>query len=152
MRKRVIGAETAGDQTWLDLEQVAEVEITSEDPDHPIERALQAGEGPWRASTPGEQVIRFLFPEPVDLRSIDLRIDEDGEPRTQEFVLRWSNDRGHAYQEIVRQQYTFSPPGTTREVEQYAVDLHGVTALELRILPQVSGGAARASLSRIRLA
>jgi hypothetical protein len=152
MRKRVIGEHSPGERTWLDLERLAEVEITSEDPAHPIEFALKGDGRCWCASAPGEQVIRLLFSEPVTLRSIDLQFDEEGAARTQEFVLRWSPDRGRSYREIVRQQYTFSPPGTTREVEHYAVDLKGVTAFELRLTPDVAGGAARASLSSLRLA
>ena len=77
---------------------------------------------------------------------------EDERERTQEFVLRWSPDGGQTYQEIVRQQYNFSPPGSAREVEDYAVDLKEVTALELKIVPDISGGSARASLAQLRLA
>src|SRR5262249_774488 len=47
---------------------------------------------------------------------------------------------------------TFSPPGTTREIEEYAAGLDGVTPLELRIVPDISGGNARASLERMQLA
>jgi hypothetical protein len=72
--------------------------------------------------------------------------------RTQQFVLRWSSNGGRSYREIVRQQYNFSPPGTTREREDYAVDLDGVTTLELNIVPDISGGPARASLAQLRLA
>jgi hypothetical protein len=63
---------------------------------------------------------------------------EDQQARTQEFVLRWSPNGGQSYREIVRQQYNFSPPGMTREFEDYAVDLTGVTALELKIVPDIS--------------
>jgi t-SNARE complex subunit (syntaxin) len=66
-------------------------------------------------------------------------------------VLRWSKDGGRSYREILRQQYTFNPPGATREVENYIVDLDGVTALELTIVPDISGGDARASLISLRL-
>jgi hypothetical protein len=52
----------------------------------------------------------------------------------------------------VRQQYNFSPAGATRESEDYEVALDGVTALELVITPDVSGGPARASLEWLRLA
>jgi hypothetical protein len=52
----------------------------------------------------------------------------------------------------VRQQYNFSPPGVTHEFEDYAVDLVGVAALELRIVPDISGGEARASLAQLRIA
>jgi len=88
----------------------------------------------------------------VRLRSIEVRFDEPVVTRTQEFVLRWSPDRGRSYHDIVRQQYTFSPPGTTREAEQYAVDINGLTTLELRVIPDIGGAPARASLSRLRLA
>ena len=40
----------------------------------------------------------------------------------------------------------------TREVEDYVVNLHGVTVLELRIVPDISRGDARASLTLLRLA
>ena len=51
----------------------------------------------------------------------------------------------------MRQQYNFSPPGAAREVEDYNIDLDGVTALELRIVPDISGGSARASLAQLRV-
>jgi hypothetical protein len=66
--------------------------------------------------------------------------------------LRWSPDRGQTYREILRQQYNFSPPGVTREVEDYNIDLDGVTVLELKIVPDMSGGGARASLAQLRVA
>ena len=66
-------------------------------------------------------------------------------------MLRWSADDGRTYQEIVRQQYTFGPPGTAREIEEYAVDADGVTALELRIVPDIDGGDSR-SLERMQFA
>lgn len=152
MRKRMIGQDPPREEGCLDLENVAQVEISSEDPDHPIELALIAAGRGWRASTPGEQVIRLLFDDPARLRSIALRFDEHATARTQEFVLRWSPDRGRSYREIVRQRYNFSPPGTTCETEQYTVDIEGATVLELRVVPDVAGGAALASLSRLRLA
>jgi hypothetical protein len=78
---------------------------------------------------------------------------EDSENiRTQEFVLRWSPDSGHTFREIVRQQWNFSPPDSIWETEDYAVELSGVTVLELIIVPDKSGGAARASLASLRLA
>jgi hypothetical protein len=152
MRKRLIGDESSGsDERWIDLESLAEVAMTSEDAGHPIESAL-SGAGPgWRASSHGEQVIRLLFDEPVRVSRIRVGFEENM-ARTQEFVLRWSPDRGRSYREIVRQQYTFSPPNTTREVEDYVVDLEELTLLELRIIPEIQGGTARASLKQLRLA
>jgi hypothetical protein len=81
-----------------------------------------------------------------------LVFEETENQRTQEFVLRWSPDHGHSFREIVRQQWNFSPPGTIRETEDYTVNLSDVTVLELRILPDQSGGTARASLASLRLA
>jgi hypothetical protein len=66
-------------------------------------------------------------------------------------VLRWSSDGGQSYREIVRQQYNFSPPGTTSEYEDYTVELDGLTALELSIVPDISGVPACASLAQLRL-
>jgi hypothetical protein len=63
-----------------------------------------------------------------------------------------SPDHGRSFQEIVRQQWNFSPPETARETEDYAVELSEVTVLELRIVPDQSGGTARASLASLRLA
>jgi hypothetical protein len=157
MRKYIIGngprGVSATEQDWLDLELLAQVEITSEDTDYPIESALIPGTGPgWQAGQPGEQTIRLLFDEPLKVRRIHLVFHEDKQERTQEFVLRWSPDGGQSYREILRQQYNFSPPGVTREVEDYTIDLDGVTALELKIVPDISRGSARASLAELRLA
>ena len=138
---------------WLDLEPLAQVEVTSEEVNHPIESALMPGRGAgWRAARPGEQIIRLLFDKPLKIRRIHLLFCEDQQERTHEFVLRWSPDRGQSYRDIVRQQYNFSPLGATREMEDYRLDLDGVTALELRILPDIRGGGACGSLAELFLA
>jgi hypothetical protein len=156
VRKRIINrdsqnaAQEAAD--WLNLESLAQVEVTSEEEGHPVEGALLAGGGPaWAAARPGAQVIRLLFDAPQKLGRIRLVFLEEERARTQEFVLRWSADGGHTYRDVVRQQFTFSPPVTARETEDYRVDLGGVTALELEIIPDI-GGDARASLAQLRLA
>ena len=158
MRKRIISptvrSQPSG-QEWLDLEKVAELEISSEDPAYPIESALLesgAQQPGWRASEPGEQVVRLRFDPPQRIRRIYLTFEEAEHERTQEFVLGWSADGGLSSHEILRQQFSFSPPSTTLEVEDYLVDLEGVTALELRIVPDISGGERLASLARLRLA
>jgi hypothetical protein len=157
MRKRLIGhglrEVAAVEPDWLNLEHLAQVEITSEDADYPIESALIPGMGSgWRAAQPGEQTIRLLFDAPLRLTRIHLVFHEAERERTQEFVLRWSSDGGQSYREIVRQQYNFSPPEAPREVQDYDVDLDGVTALELKIVPDISRGSARASLAQLRVA
>jgi hypothetical protein len=140
-------------QSWLDLERLIRVEISSEDAAYPVESALIPGRGPgWRAGQPGEQRLRIILDHPLRLGRIHLRFDEREQARTQEFELRWlAAGQGHS-REIVRQLYTFSPPGTSEEVEDYQVELEQVTALELKIVPDIRGGTARASLAQICLA
>ncbi len=157
MRKRIIPSPQKdtpppGDD-WLDIDRLAEVEITSEDAAHPIESALLPGRSSgWRAAKPGEQTIRLLFAHPPRLHRIVLEFVEPVTERTQEFVLRWSQDGGQSFREIIRQQWNFSPQGATRETEDHRVDLSGVTVLELSIIPDISGKDAPASLAQLRLA
>lgn len=156
MRKTVVARdiqEAPPDARWLDLETLAQAELTSEESSRPIESALKPGQGPgWRASEPGPQTVRLVFDEPLRVRRVHLVFQEDERQRVQEFLLRWSSDRGRTYREIVRQQYTFSPPDTPREREDYEVDLPGLTELELNIIPDIGGGPARASIAELRLA
>lgn len=136
--------------SWLDLESLAQVRLTSEDPQYPIEAALETevGEG-WRAAAPGAQSIWLDFRIPQAIEQIYLRF-EIGEPRTQEFLLEWSSDNGSSYREIVRQQFNFSG-SSPREEETYSASLIGVTNLKLTIIPDVRGGDARASLRSMKI-
>jgi hypothetical protein len=135
------------------LSSVATVEVTSETKDHPVESALLLSETRgWRAARPGTQIIRLLFDHPLKVKRILLVFEETENTRTQEFVLRWSSDLGRSFREIVRQQWNFSPPATVQEVENYSVDLSDLTVMELEIVPDKSGGEARASLASLRLA
>ena len=157
MRKRIIAAvqqETASpNQEWLNVEGLAEVEITSEDGAHPIESALLPGRAPgWRAAAPGKQTIRLLFAHPQRLQRIWLNFEESLTERTQEYVLRWSPDGGQSFRDIVRQQWNFSSQGATSETEDHHVELPAVTVLELSIIPDIGGGDAFASLAQLRLA
>jgi len=157
MIKRIIGQDMqhipATNQDWMNLDVLVQVEVTSEDPTHPIESSLLPGnDAGWRAAERGPQTVRLLFNQPQRIKRIQLKFHEDEFERTQQFVLRWSSNGGASYLEIVRQQYNFSPPGTTSECEDYHVDIVGVTALELNIIPDLSGGAARASLAQLKLA
>lgn len=161
MRKSLIGREpsptvaasAAAAGSFLDLERLARVELTSEDPDHPIESAFLPGAGTgWRAAGPGRQTIRLVFDEPQRIRRVRLEFDEGARERTQEFSLSWTSENGVTDRPLVRQQYTFSPGGATREVEDYGFDLVGVTAIDLEIVPDVGGGDTRASLVSLRVA
>ena len=155
MRKKVIGrtpeATPPGDQGWLNLEELAEVEVTSEEPEHPVEAALIPGtESGWRAALSGQQVIRLIFDKPQQIQRIWLRFVEKEVERTQEIVLRWSSD-GKSFQEIIRQQWNFIPNSSVQEIEDFHVSLSGVALLELSIVPDKSRGDARASLADFRL-
>jgi hypothetical protein len=135
------------------LERLAHVVVTSEQEAYPIEAALVPDDGSgWVAAQPGEQTIRLVFDEPQRIRRIHLLFHETEQERTQEFSLRWLRSGDQAYREIVRQQYSFSPPNTTQETEDYAVDLDAATVLELTIVPDLSGRDARATLTQLRVA
>jgi len=155
MRKRTItspGTDTAPAADWLDLETIAIAEVSSEDPHQPVEGALLLDDARgWRAAGPGEQILRLRFDLPQSIRRIWLKIDEPERERAQEFVLRWSPD-GIGYHEVLRQQWHFSPGGSTVEVEDYEVALTAVAVLELSIQPDRNGGDARAGLTALRLA
>jgi hypothetical protein len=92
----------------------------------------------------------LVFDEPQELKRISLIFEEREIVRTQEFTLRASTSPGRPFREIVRQQWNFSPPTSTREIEEYCVELSDITALELTIVPDISGGTARASLKSLR--
>ena len=156
MRKRISPPlredRAPADHGWLDLEALAQVEVTSEDGEHPIEDAfLPQATTEWRAKGAGEQTIRVLFDKPQRLRRIRLVFREINEARTQEFVLRWSPEESGPSRDIVRQQYNFSPAGATEEIEEYRVELEDLAVLELTIIPNLNGGGF-ASLAQFQLA
>ena len=140
MRKTLIDQKMPNDpsapqDTWLDIDSLATVQITSEDPQFPIDNALKtdATTG-WRASTKGPQFIRLNFDSPTAIRRIHLHFVEREAERSQEIAI-YTASSGGDLRETVRQQFTFSPGGSTEEVEDYTVNLSAITTLELRIDP-----------------
>jgi hypothetical protein len=114
------------DKGWLNLDGAAVVEVTSEDKECPVEAALISGEmRGWRAADSGAQTIRLVFDESQALKRIALVFEETEIERTQEFVLRWSGDYGGSFQEIVRQQWNFSPPNSIRESRNIKLTCQG---------------------------
>ena len=153
LRKRTLPPQSIADQPgWLSIEAIAEVAVSSEDPDWPIDGALipNSSRG-WRAADPGAQTLRISFDTPQVLRLIHVDFEESERERVQEFVLRYSSDGGLTFRPLIRQQFSFSPTGATRETENYAVDLTGVTDLDLQVVPDVSGRPVVATLGAIRL-
>ncbi|MBS4051379.1 MAG: carbohydrate-binding protein [Methylomonas sp.] len=156
MEKRVSGdiqaATTAKAENWLDLDTLASVEVSSENPDRPIEAALLPGfKQGWQAGEPGEQTIRLLFGQAHYIRCVQLEFLEAAVSRTQEYVLRMSQDSGATFREIVRQQWNFSPDGSTAESAMHFVDMAGVTTLELKITPDIGNPLAVATLEKMRV-
>jgi hypothetical protein len=141
MRKSIVSPSTTTttpiSDLWRDLERIARVEISSEDEQFPIEHALGKKETTgWRSAGTGPQLIRLHFDEPLAIKRLQLHFVERAAERSQEFAVYAG--AGAELKEIVRQQWSFSPHGSTEELEDYPVNLSGITTLELRIDPDRS--------------
>lgn len=159
MRKSIVSpsavAQTQIDEVWRNLERIARVEISSEDASFPIEQALGKKEtAGWRAAETGPQLIRLHFDEPLNIKRLRLHFVDKTTERSQEFAVFAGS--GHELKEVVRQQWTFSPYGSTEEIEDFALNLSGITTLELKIDPDRSHdpkmSQAYASLQSLKLA
>lgn len=139
----------------IDIVATAIVQVTSEDPDHPIDNVFDDRQGPggsrWVASEPGEQMLWLAFDTPQTIRTLHLEVEELDVSRTQELHVAISRDGGHTYQELLRQEYTFSPPGTTFEREEWSIPAEGVTHLQLVITPDKGGKPSQATLTALAL-
>ena len=141
MRKSIVSpsavAATPISDLWRDLERIARVEISSEDDQFPIEHALGKKETTgWRAAATGPQLIRLHFDEPLSIKRLQLHFVDKSAERSQEFAVYAGS--GDKLNEVVRQQWSFSPNGSTEEIEDYAMSLNGITTLEVRIDPDRS--------------
>jgi hypothetical protein len=133
-----------------DIAALATVLVTSETADHPIDNVFDPRCGPggsrWVAAAPGEQILILAFDAAQTIRRVSLEVEELEVSRTQELELSVSCDGGQTYRELRRQEYTFSPPRTTFEREDWAVTAEKVTHLRLRIKPDKGGKPCRATL------
>jgi hypothetical protein len=156
MRKKFLGSTETSDtrsEQWLDLGELATVEVTSEDPNFPIESALLPGRGPgWRPAQSGTQIVRIVFDRTSPLHRIRLEFSESAIERTQEFSLEWSARPDGQFTEIARQQWNFSPRGSTSEIEDYRINLASVSILQLTLKPDLTPSNAMASLAAWRIA
>jgi hypothetical protein len=138
-----------------EIAAIATVWVSSEAADAPIDHVFDQRRGPggsrWVAAGPGEQRLILAFDTPQTLRMISLEVEEPEMSRTQVLHLSVSADGGQTYQELRRQEYTFSPPGTTFEREEWAVTVAGVTHLQLVITPDKGGMSCRATLTSLTL-
>jgi hypothetical protein len=139
----------------LDIVTTATVYVTSEDPAHPIEHAFDHQRGPggsrWMASEPGEQTLVLAFDTPQTLQQLMVEVEELAVSRTQELRVSVSQDGGQTYRELRRQDYTFSPPGTTFERENWTLMVEGITHLHIGIQPDKGGTPCRATLTSVVL-
>jgi len=138
-----------------EIAAIATVWVTSEAVDHPIDYAVDNRRGPggscWVAAEPGEQRLILAFDQPQTLRTITVEVEEPEVSRTQELQVAISIDGGETFQELRRQEYTFSPPGTTFEREEWAIIVAGVTHLQIVIVPDKGGKPCRATLTTLAL-
>lgn len=143
----------------LDIATIATVLVTSEDPEYPIENIFDqkrgVGGSRWRAADSEEngkeQTVILAFDTPQRIERMTLEIEELAISRTQELHLAVSRDGGKTYQELLRQEYNFSPPGTTFEQEKWTLNAEGVTHLRLGIKPDKSKAHGRATLTSLVL-
>lgn len=141
-----------GKQVWLPLERLARLRTSSEAAEFLAINVLEATPTEWRAAEPGTQTIELRFNIARTIRRIRIVMVDADQERTQEFTVAWTSRRGERSGVAVRQQFNFSPRGATTHIEEYEVDLPAVTSVELRIVPDVRGGAAVARVREFALA
>ena len=139
----------------IDIATVATVMVNSESSDHPIDLAFDDYRGPggthWIAGELGEQTVILAFDSPQTINQILLEVEEPEVARTQELQFVLSCDGGGTYRELLRQEFNFSPPGTTFERENWNVSGEGVTQLRLVIKPDKGDKPCRATLTSLVL-
>lgn len=131
---------------WLDLETRASVTITARGERLARARSL------WSAACPGEQMIEIRFHHPTPVRRLRVITTEAEQSRTQEMTVSVSLHRGERHHHVLRQQFNFSPDGATEDVEEYTLELEGVSVIQLRIVPSIDGRPATARVSELRVA
>ncbi len=134
---------------WLNLSEIADVELTSEQPEHPVESLFFAeNAGGWKAADGGTQTIRLRFHRAQSLSQVYLEFQEDSVERTQEFALEYQLENERQFRTIVRQRWSFSPRGSTTEIEDYKVELIRVSAVQLTISADIQNRQALATLAK----
>ena len=156
LRKHILKAVPAVSAPWpdeKDIAAIATVLVSSEAPEHPVDHVFDTRRGPggsrWVGDEPGEQTLIVAFDTPQTLRKISLEIEEQDASRTQELSLALSRDGGQTYQSLLRQEYNFSPPGTTFEREEWTIVADGVTHVQLVIKPDKGGKPCHATLTSL---
>jgi hypothetical protein len=159
LRKQVVSkpsGQSASFEGEIAIADVATVQVTSEEVDHPIDNAFDHKRGPggsrWIAGSPAEQTVTLQFDSPQTIRKIGVEVEELAVSRTQELCVSISTDGGRTYREVVRQEFNFSPPATSFERELWSISATAVTHLRLEIKPDKGGRVGRATLTSLDLA
>jgi hypothetical protein len=142
-------------QGKISIPDTATILVTSERVDHPIDYICDGQRGPgstrWIAEQPGDQTVVLVFDAAQDIHVVSLEIEEDEVSRTQELTLSTSRDGGQTYRELLRQEFNFSPPGTTFEHEEWRLAAKGITHVRLWIRPDKGGRSCYASMTTLAL-
>jgi len=143
VRKQILPrppVESTSFEAGIPVAEVATVQVTSEQGNHPIDNVFDNRQGPggsrWIADGPGEQTLILVFDSPQTIRKVSLEVEELWVSRTQE---------------LVRQEFTFSPPSTSFEREVWSVAAEGVTHLRIDIKPDKGGRVAQATLTSLSI-
>ena len=158
LRKQIIKpfpASPAPNPGEIDIVAAATVLVTSEQPEHPVDHVFDERRGRggsrWIAGEPGEQEMILVFDVPQTIHRVLLEVEELEIARIQELQLSVSSDGGQTYREVLRQEFNFSPPGTTFEREEWTVSADCVTHLRLHIKPDKGGKPYRATITSLSL-
>ena len=138
-----------------DIPTLATVLVTSESSEHPVDNLFDGRDGPggsrWIASADGEQSVIVAFDAPQTIRAVGLETEEPHASRTQELCLSLSRDGGQTYRDVLRQEFTFSPGGSTFEREDWRVPADGVTHVRVAIRPDKGSAPGRATLTSLTI-
>ena len=130
---------TSDDPRKIPVPSLATLQVSSEAVGHPISLIFDETHGPgafhWRAAEAGDQTLTIAFHRSCTINRVIMDVEECDETRTQEVQLSSSKDGGVTYRELVRQEFNFSPDGTTWEHEDWTVRQDQVTHLRLVIKP-----------------
>lgn len=156
LRKQLLQPrESRGSGGAISIADTATVLVTSELPDHPIDHICDGQRGPgstrWVAEQSGDQTVVLAFDTAQNIDTVSLEIEETEISRTQELTLATSRDGGGTYREVLRQEFNFSPSGTTFEHEEWRLAAEGITNLRVWIRPDKGGKPCRASMTSLVL-
>ena len=99
VRKQILPrppVESTSFEAGIPVAEVATVQVTSEQGNHPIDNVFDNRQGPggsrWIADGPGEQTLILVFDSPQTIRKVSLEVEELWVSRTQELSVSVSSD------------------------------------------------------------